>query len=105
MYPVPDYAHAASRAGRIIEYSLGQYSDLRFYCPLDGGQSPPTDNKRQGTLGINLRSKWIRESHARHFDYFQHTVSQVRFRCRQVHPASKSLHSSSIYDRLNYNIR
>ena len=40
------------------------YSNLRFYCPLNGGQSPPTDNTRQGFT-------------------------------------SKSLHSSSTYNRLN----
>jgi len=117
------------------------YSNLRFYCPLNGGQSPPTDNTRQGTLlGIHLLKQMdTQDPHAHHFGCFHPTVSQARvseissfisgihllckrirktltpiisaifipmfrrpeFRCCRVHSTSKSLHSSSTYNRLN----
>jgi len=67
-----------------------KYSNLRFYCPLNCGlgtlampyplQSPPTDNKRQGTLlGIHLLKQMdTQDPHVHHFGCFQPTVSQAR---------------------------
>ena len=69
---------------------LGLYSNLRFYCPLNGGlgalavphpqQSPPTDNTRQGILlGIHLLKQMdTQDPHANHFGYFQLAVPLAR---------------------------
>jgi len=66
------------------------YSNLRFYCSLNGGlgtlampyplQSQPTSNTRQGTLlGIHLLKQMdTQDPHANHFGYFQLTVPLAR---------------------------
>jgi len=84
-------------ANDLAAYPVGhKYSNLRFYCPLNGGQSPPTDNKRQGTLGIHLLCKWIRKALTPIIStIFIPMFRRPEFRCCRVPPASKSLHSSS----------
>ena len=66
------------------------YSNLRFYCSLNGGlgtlampyplQSQPTSNTRQGTLlGIHLLKQMdTQDPHANHFGYFQLAVPLAR---------------------------
>jgi len=79
-----------------------KYSNLRFYCPLNCGpgtlampyplQSPPTSNKRQGTLlGIHLLKQTdTQDPYANHFGNFHPTVSQARV----------SMPSSSFYKQI-----